>query len=397
MVNRSAWRVVLLFIVLFLAGSAAAWAYNEAPMLRELVQQGKLPPVEERLPENPVVVPVVEEIGQYGGTWNRAFLGLSDLAGVTRITYNPPLRRNIDGSEVLPNVFASWEVADEGRVFTFHLRKGMRWSDGAAYTADDILFWYEDIILNEELTPVIPSWFTIEGVPGILSKVDDYTVRVEFASPYGLFPQMLTQPNTIQMVSRPKHYLSQFHPRYAHEEELMQATRAAGLEAWYQLFNLKADPLKNPDEPTINAWKLISDPAKPPYIMERNPYYWKVDPEGNQLPYIDRVVQHYADNAEVINLMAVSGDIDMQLRHIQFLNYPLLMENSERSGYRVLMWPRGIGANPYIAFNLNYPDDPILRDIFLNEKFRQAASLAINRDEINELMFLAWGSRDRQR
>ena len=360
-------------------------------MLRELVQQGKLPPVEERLPENPVVVPVVEEIGQYGGTWNRAFLGLSDLAGVTRITYNPPLRRNIDGSEVLPNVFASWEVADEGRVFTFHLRKGMRWSDGAAYTADDILFWYEDIILNEELTPVIPSWFTIEGVPGILSKVDDYTVRVEFASPYGLFPQMLTQPNTIQMVSRPKHYLSQFHPRYAHEEELMQATRAAGLEAWYQLFNLKADPLKNPDEPTINAWKLISDPAKPPYIMERNPYYWKVDPEGNQLPYIDRVVQHYADNAEVINLMAVSGDIDMQLRHIQFLNYPLLMENSERSGYRVLMWPRGIGANPYIAFNLNYPDDPILRDIFLNEKFRQAASLAINRDEINELMFFGLG------
>ena len=274
--------------------------------------------------------------------------GLSDLAGVTRITYNPPLRRNIDGSEVLPNVFASWEVADEGRVFTFHLRKGMRWSDGAAYTADDILFWYEDIILNEELTPVIPSWFTIEGVPGILSKVDDYTVRVEFASPYGLFPQMLTQPNTIQMVSRPKHYLSQFHPRYAHEEELMQATRAAGLEAWYQLFNLKADPLKNPDEPTINAWKLISDPAKPPYIMERNPYYWKVDPEGNQLPYIDRVVQHYADNAEVINLMAVSGDIDMQLRHIQFLNYPLLMENSERSGYRVLMWPRGSEPIPIL-------------------------------------------------
>ncbi|MBC7321362.1 ABC transporter substrate-binding protein, partial [bacterium] len=150
--------------------------FKEAPMLAELVKQGKLPPVEQRLPKEPLVVRVVEEIGQYGGTWRRAWLGPADGAGVDRLLIEPLLRYDSSYKKV-PQLAKNWKVSRDGKIFTFYLREGVKWSDGVPFTADDVIFYYEDILLNKELTPVVPDWMQIEGTIGKVEKVDDYTVR----------------------------------------------------------------------------------------------------------------------------------------------------------------------------------------------------------------------------
>jgi len=125
--------------------------FNEAPMLAELVKQGKLPPVQERLPKNPVVVVPFEEIGQYGGTWRRVWFGLSDQWGPNKICFEYPLLPNKNGAEVLPNLFEDMQVSTDGRVYTFKIREGLRWSDGTPVTTEDVRFWYELVHLQSDV------------------------------------------------------------------------------------------------------------------------------------------------------------------------------------------------------------------------------------------------------
>ena len=361
-------------------------SFSEAPQLAELVEQGELPPVEERIPQNPVVVEPVEEIGQYGGTWRR--YGGSTSVYVQTL-YEPLVRWGSDLITVEPNIAEEWEVSEDGKTFTFYLCKGIRWSDGEPFTADDIMFWYEDIILNKELTPVPPSWLMAGGEVGEFKKIDDYTVEISFPVPYGLFLHELGYRGRYPFA--PKHYLSQFHPKYVSEEKLESMAKEAGFEHWYQLFGQKNTVYSNPDLPVIHPWKVVKPWGAEGLTAERNPYYWKADPAGNQLPYLDRMMVFYTSDwkmayMRIITEKATDDASDMQGVGSDISDYTLYMENRDKGGYRVILYPGGFVAQPAMMFNQN-AKDPVLRDIFRNAKFRQAMSLAINREEINDLLY----------
>ncbi len=364
--------------------------FNEAPMLAELVKEGKLPPVEKRLPQELLVVTPVEEIGQYGGTWRRVAVGVNDADIISnRLTYENLVRWSSDGKKIIPNVATKWTVADEGRTFTIYLRKGIKWSDGQPFTADDIIFYYEDVLLNKDLTPIFPDWLTVNGKPGRIEKVDDYTIRFKFDAPYGLFMQILAGPSARYITQYPAHYLKQYHINYVAKEKLESMAKEAGFQLWHQLFENKRN-WQSPDCPRIWAWVITTPPPSPTVIATRNPYYWKIDPAGNQLPYIDKVSFSIVENIEVLNMKAMSGEIDMQFRNIMWTNYTLLMENKDKGNYRVLKWISAEGSNALLMPNLNHKD-PVLRKLFENIDFRRALSLAINRDEINQLAYLGMG------
>ena len=221
-------------------------------MLAELVKAGKLPPVDERLPVNPRTIPVVEEIGQYGDTWYRVAVGATDPGILSnRLSYETLLRWNEDGSGVIANVAESYEVNGDATEMTFKLRQGMKWSDGSPFTSDDLMFVYNDILLNTDLTPSYPSWMKDpKGEPCVMEKIDDYTIKFSFKNPYGLFVQMLAGPSADWLTDRPKAYLSQFHPNYVEQAKIDEMTKAANFEQWIQLFGQKAN-WQNPEQPHI--------------------------------------------------------------------------------------------------------------------------------------------------
>ncbi len=367
--------------------------FNEAPMLAKLVEQGKLPPVEERLPKNPLVVTPYEEVGQYGGTWRRAWTGLADQWGPNKICHEHMLMFDQNGTTVLPGVAESWEVSEDAKVYTFTIREGIKWSDGVPLTTDDVMFWYEDVIMNEELTPTVPTWLCAGGKPCEVEKVDTYTFKVKFAQPKPLFPIEICKLGGYAFFL-PKHYGKQFHPKYTDPETIEKIVKEEGYDFWHQLFATKVSEsnswLQNSELPVLFPWKAVSSPTAITMNLERNPYYWKIDPAGNQLPYIDRIAQALVEEREMITMKAVAGEIDMQVRHISFPDYTLLMENRDKGGYRVLQWKQAVGADVMICLNQNVKD-PVLRELFEDKKFRQALSIALNREEINELVYLGLG------
>jgi peptide/nickel transport system substrate-binding protein len=336
--------LVLTTVLMLATMSLAQTTYNEAPSLAERVAAGELPPVEERLPENPLIVDVVEEIGQYGGVWRRAFLGPADANNYVRVVYDSLLRFSPDGSEIMPHLVESWEPSEDFTSWTLHLRRGARWSDGEPFTADAIMFWYEDVVLNEDLTPTVPSWIqNADGSPVLVEREDDDSVRFTFDQPDTLFLTELTfrdGGDRTLAAFLPGHYLRQFHPNHADEAELQAMVRGAGFETWTELFMTRAMPTENPERPTMAAWvpynSTVSDQT---FVLRRNPYYIGVDPEGNQLPYVDEVHFRFFSDVEALNFAAVTGEFDFQARHVQMTNYPVLIENEERGGYRVITWP----------------------------------------------------------
>ncbi len=367
--------------------------FNEAPELAELVERGELPPVEERLPEEPLVVVPVEEVGQYGGVWNRAWLGPSDSYGVYKLGRESLITYDALGTTLVPNIVEKWDVSEDSKIFTFYLRKGIKWSDGEPFTADDILFVYEDVLMNEELTPSFPRWLTVDGKPVKIEKVDDYTVKFIFSDSVPLFLYQLALPiNADALLYAPKHYMKQFHPKYTSKEELDKKVKESGFSSWYELYGAKEDSwwVNDPERPTIWAWKAANSPTEQRFIMDRNPYYWKIDPAGNQLPYIDRIINTLVTDITMLNLKAVTGELDFQWRHMTLDNYTVLMENKDKGNYRVLKWRGARGAHPVIYFNYTCKD-PVLRELFNNDKFRKALSIAINREEINQLVYYGLG------
>ncbi len=359
--------------------------FSEAPALSKLVEEGKLPPVAERLPKEPVVIEPLGEIGKYGGALQGPHYGSS--MQYIRITYEPLVRWNIDTDEVIPNVAKSWEVSDEGRVITFYLREGMKWFDGAPFTADDVMFWYEDIICNEDLTPVFPSWLRAggkpTGEPGKVEKVDDYTVRFVFESPYTFVLQRLAS-NIVGYA--PRHYLERYHPRYTPMDEILEEAKKEGFDAWHQLFGKKADRFNNKELPVITAWKVTGSPSDPVFTAERNPYYWKVDTAGNQLPYIDRISWTLTPDREVRVMKTISGEASIGYYDVYEPDYTLVMENREKGGYRVLKWIPALTNVGTLFVNQNVKE-PVLRELLTNVQFRRALSLGINREDIVQLIY----------
>jgi peptide/nickel transport system substrate-binding protein len=366
--------------------------FHEAPMLAARTAAGQLPPVAERLPADPLVIVPPEQIGPYGGTWVRFADGLIDISAVLygRITYEGLVRWGPAARDILPNLAERWETGDGGRSYTFWLRKGVRWSDGEPFTADDIQFWYEHVLKNADLTPVVPRHFKQNDTVMAFEKLDDYTVRFSFPEPQGLFLKQMASGGSYEMALYPAHYLKRFHPDFRDAAELKAEAEAAGFDLWHRLF-LDRCEWRNADIPRLWAWVLKQEPPARPIVCERNPYYWKVDPEGNQLPYIDRIHFHLFDE-ETIQLKLMNGEATVQTRHVLPDNYPLFMEhrNNPRRPYRVLHWIRGFASWRGIFVNQNHPD-PVLRRIFNERDFRIALSHAMNRDEINEVRFKGMG------
>jgi peptide/nickel transport system substrate-binding protein len=381
--------------LLFIAGLVYdASAFNEAPSLKAKAQAGEVPSVDKRLPPNPTVVNVFDRPGEYGGTWRRAYTGVSDLVGARRILYDPLVRWSPD-YKVLPNLAKSWDIENDGKTYVFHLVEGVKWSDGQPFTADDIVFYFEDILMDKELTPGVSAWLAPSGTPPKAAKIDDYTVKIEFDKPYGLFLQQLACPQGMALVTKPKHYLKQFHKKYADPTALEKLVQEKKLSSWVKLFQEKSDLqhslFVNPEIPSICAWiTTVPAPAKR-FVMERNPYYWKVDPAGNQLPYIDSVVHDLQAEAQTIVLKAVAGEIDMQGRRLGGMqNSVLLMFNLPQGKYRLVPKTSTASVGLLMAPNLNHKD-PVLKEIFSNPKFRIALSHAVNREEINKIVYRSKG------
>ncbi len=366
-------------------GSAIS-GYHQAPMLDALVSSGDLPPVEERLPLEPAIVEPVEKIGKYGGTWRRVATRFTDNRLSDRMGYEPLVRRARDASSIIPNVAKSWEIVDGGKSYVFYLREGMKWSDGEPFTADDFMFWYEDIALNKELTPSFPNWGLVDGVPMVFEKIDDYAFKIKFVKPYGIFLDQMTFRG--MNIYAPKHYLKQFHPSYTDAGDLQALAEKEEFEAWYQLFGNRNNKGTNPDLPVINSWKLATGPPATIAYAERNPYYWKIDPQGNQLPYIDEVQYDIVESGEIANFKAMAGEIDMHSRYMSFANYTVFQENAEKEDYTVVLWKNPV--SDVVNINLTH-EDPVIRAMFMDRNFRLGLSYAINRQEIADIVYLGVG------
>ena len=376
-----------------------AYAFQGAPMLDAAVSSGALPAVDDRLPSEPLVQDVTDGIGKYGGTLRRGFLGPSDHNNYTRVVYDALVRHAPDGGQVVPHVAKGWTSNDDFSQWTINLRAGMKWSDGAPLTADDIMFWYESILGNAELIPSTPLWMqNSDGSVAKVEKMSDTAVRWSYDQPNTAFLLALAGQDgadkSIQnLVFAPGHYLKQFHPDFTDAADLDAKVSAAGFDVWTQLFAVEALPHLSGNRPSTAAWVPAngSTVADDTFVIERNPYYFAVDAEGNQLPYIDTVKFKFFADKETLNLAAVGGQIDMQGRHLAMSNFPVLMENSDKGGYRVITYPTFGGSDAVIVFNQTYTNDEAIGDILRNKDFRIALSHSIDRDAIKELAFLGIG------
>lgn len=354
----------------------------EAPMLAEMVAAGDLPPLEERMPANPLVVEAVESVGKHGGTWRRAFLGIKDFHAFGRLNYDPMLRWPRDPKDpVQPGIAESWEWSDDGTELTLNIREGIKWSDGEPFTSGDVLFWWEDIENDPEITPAIHAEWVVAGEPMTVETPDDTTVVLKFAAPNGLAETVGLAFHGNQWplgferfgFFAPRHYLEQFHPKYSDQEDYAAFEDAA--------FDF------NVDRPALTPWIITEWEAGATEMRAtRNPYYWKVDTEGKQLPYIDELYFTLVEDGEAVNLMALAGDIDMQARRIDFAKAPVFQENAEDGDYTVGLWSSASASNLTFFPNQSY-SDPQYRELMQNLNFRQALSVALDRKLMNDVAY----------
>ena len=358
-------------------------------MLDQSVATGALPPVEERLPVNPLVIVPPEQIGPYGGTWTRFGNGPRDVGILDdRLAYDGLVRWDAMGGEVIPNLATHWTIEDNGRQYTFYLREGVLWSDGHSFTTEDIQFWYRRVLLNSDITPIIPRDFIRGGRVMEVDTLGPYSVRFRFAEPNGLFIQKMASGRSQEMCSYPAHYMKKYHIDFADPEALREMALERGFDLWNKLFTDEWE-WRSTRTPRLWPWLMVEPPPSRPIRLERNPYYWKVDPDGNQLPYIDGMTFEIFDN-ETINFKAINGEIGMQSRHLEFRNYSLFLEHREKGGYRVLRWIDGSSGPACLLPNLNHRD-PMMRSLLEERKFRIALSIAIDRDAINEIGYFGIG------
>jgi peptide/nickel transport system substrate-binding protein len=390
--------VLTLSVLIGLGGSCSAQAtskYKESPQLAELVKANKLPPVDARMPEQPLLVPLVDSVGQYGGVWRRAFLGPADANNYVRVVFDSLFRFSPDGSKIEPKIASSAEPSADFKSWTVNLRKGARWSDGTPLTADDIMFWYKDVLLNKDLTPTLPGWMrNSDGTPAVVEKLNDYSVKFSFQAPATMFLTALVAADggdRTYAAFLPAHYLKKFHPTYTSKEEIDKLVAGAGFKTWTELFATRNAPPENIERPTMAAWIASSRVSDPVFTLKRNPYYIGVDKDGQQLPYIDEVRFTYFADTQALNLAAIAGEFDIQERHIQMNNYPVFKDQEKIGKYKVITWPTFGGADAVVMFNQTYKGDAEMGKLMATKEFRIALSHAVNRDQIKESVFLGLG------
>jgi len=365
--------------------------FNEAPMLRTRVAAGELPPVEKRLPEEPLVLIPYEKIGEYGGTIDTG--GLGGFFELFASQEHSGLLEIDNDGKVCVNIVKGYDFSEDKQTLTLYLRKGLKWSDGMPCTADDILFWYEDILLNKEYTPAIPRMWKADGEVMKMEKIDDYTIQLHYVKPKPVIVSALSAWYSLNTFLHPwpKHYLKKWHTKYNPKAD--ELAKEEGYEHWWEALrvhhNQSGWSQSDLDLPILEPWVLKK--IAPDYrVFERNPYYWAVDPEGNQLPYIDKISARIMTNKEAYIMASVTGEFDFTGLFLDRKGYPLYKENEKQGNYRTLLWENTWANEEAYAFNLNNKD-PILREIFQDVRFRQAMSLAINREEIRDIVFLGFG------
>jgi len=373
-----------IFLLLLLAFSGAGVAQNsEPPMLRLDVSQGKLPPLEKRLPQPPLVVNT-ESPGKHGGT-------LNSLVGRSRdtrllVVYGYARLVGYDRNlELVTDLLESYEVR-EGRIFTLKLRKGHRWSDGHPFTTEDFRYYWEDVANNKELSPAGPPRdLLVDGQPPLFEVLSDTVVRYTWQKPNPHFLPRQAGASPL-FIYRPAHYLKPFHKKYSEKVRKAEAEGTAK-RRWSAVHN-RADNLyesDNPDLPTLQPWMNTTKPPADRFVAVRNPYFHRVDQNGLQLPYIDRFVLAVAD-PKLIPAKTGSGEADLQARDVNFNNYTFLKQGEKQNGYRTLLWRPGKGAHFALFPNLNV-NDPVWRALLRDVRFRRALSLAIDRSLVNQVLY----------
>lgn len=366
------------------SSARAQQSYAEAPMLAEKVAARELPPVFERLPERPAVA-TVAEAGQYGGELDMLMGSAKDTRMLVVYSYARLVGYDRD-YRIVPDILESYDV-EQGRIFTFRLRRGMKWSDGKPFTSEDFRYFWEDVANNRELSPTgPPSVLRVDGEWPKVDILDEYTVRYSWSKPNADFLPALAATTPLY-IYRPSAYLKKYHAGYADPEEMEAKVAEAQQPSWAALHNRKDNMYKNdnPKLPTLDPWVLVTKPPSDRFVFERNPYYYRVDPRGRQLPYIDRVVFNIVDG-KLIPAKAGAGEATLQARNLRFDNYTFLKEGETRGNYRVRLWKSGAGSQVALYPNLD-TNDPVWRKVLRDVRFRRALSLAVDRREINQVIY----------
>lgn len=372
----------------------------EPPMLADRVARGELPPLEERLPVNPFVVGGRDAIGVYGGevrmihfdtVWS---VDTYDWYTDRMLQYS-----DIDLRTLVPNMIESWEGSEDGTTYTIHMREGMKWSDGEPLTTEDVDFWWNDWATVEGLGWVGAAFAGIQNQWPTIEIIDDYTFRVKFDYPFGIFPHLLTRhPGGFPAEGpfMPKHFLKDFHADYADAADLQAMMTDLGLETWQQVLNRFCQwgmniwqfPEYAKDMPTLAPWIPVAYPAEGLVLFERNPYYWKVDVLGNQLPYIDTHRLEYLASTEAMDIKMIGGELDwLGMHDVTIAKYPLYVENKEQGHYIVGDYLSCMTDRYTLFPRHTLPNDPVLEEIVNHPNWVKALSVAIDRNEINEALF----------
>ncbi|WGF87534.1 ABC transporter substrate-binding protein [Marinivivus vitaminiproducens] len=395
-VHKHASKAVLL--ALALGGAAgSAQAFEQAPTLDAAVAAGELPAVDERLPANPLVVEPVDRPGTYGGVWRSGLRGGDDTGWLMRtVGYEPLVRYDRNWEEVVPNLAESFESNADATAFTFHLREGVRWSDGEPFTAEDVAFSLE-LSADESFPASVPNWMRSVDNPATAEVVDPTTLIIRFEKPMGLFLEQIASVDGVQLVQYQKKHCSQFYQKYNPDADRL--AKDNGFQSWAFML-LDRCGLANEitrwsrdDIPSLTAWRVVEPYAgnASHVVLRRNPYYFKVDPAGHQLPYIDELRMRISESVDELTLMALNGEIDYQDRHLTtIINKPLFFDGQEDGGYHLV--DNLLSSMNTMTLQLNHNHaDPVLRGLFQDKNFRIGLSHAINRQEIIDVVFTSQG------
>ncbi len=398
--HRLLLMITMLIITTLLPFTINAQSYIEPPYFAEQIAAGELPPIAQRLPAQPAVAQFGEEVsvasgadagdadkvnGKYGGTL-RMLMGKSKdirmmmVYGYARLVgYDRELTLRAD-------LLEKFEVKAQ-REFTFYLRKGHRWSDGTPFTSDAFRYYWNDIINNEDLYPFgLPKQLLVDGEAPSVEFINDTTVRFSWSKANPYFLPALAAPRPLFLYA-PGHYLKQFHAAYQDTQALQVAVKDSGARNWAGLHHRKNHPYKNdnPELPVLQPWVNSTPPPAERFIFVRNPYYHRVDTQGNQLPYINEVTIHITSSS-LVAAKTAAGESDLQGRYIRLDNYTFLKQGESRNNFTVRLWRTGRGSQLAIYPNLN-SNDPVWRKLVRDKNFRRALSIGINRFEINQVIY----------
>jgi peptide/nickel transport system substrate-binding protein len=365
-------------------------AMLETPLFADRVQSGALPPVAERIPGQPLVVrrfPGGDGPGQQGGQLDMLISSARETSLMTVYSYARLIVYD-DRFKLHSDILEGYEVS-EGRVFTFRLRAGHKWSDGRPFTTEDFRFFWEDVVNNRELSPGGPSVeLLVDDRPPKVEIVDELTIKYSWDKPNPYFIESQARAAPL-FLFRPAHYLRQFHPKYTDPAEIARRARGGQFAgSWVQIFR-RADVMfgnDNVDLPSLNPWIATTASPAQRFVFVRNPFYHRIDESGRQLPYVDRVIFTVAA-ANLIPAKAGLGESNLQSRYLNMRDYTFLKKSAKSSGADVRLWEFGSGSQVALYPNLNANDEQ-WRRLFRDVRFRRSLSLGIDREELNQVAFI---------